>query len=188
MIGAITAGLFSTGAAASGGTSYESIATYTATTTTASFTFSSIPSTFKHLQVRAMGRTNRANVEDGLYIQLNGDTAGNYNAHILYGTGATAGSALATTTTDTKIESYGMPGNNATASIFGVAVLDILDYTNTNKYTVTRSLTGDDRNGSGWIELNSGLWRNTAAVNEIKIFAIGSWLQYSSFALYGIKG
>ncbi len=187
MIGAITAGLYGTGVPPVTN-SYESIATYTATSTTSSFTFSSIPQTYKHLQLRAIGRTSRANVEDGLYIRLNGDTGGNYNAHILRGNGTNASSFLATTTTDSKIESYGMPGNSATSGIYGAAVLDLLDYTDTNKKKVTRMLTGDDRNGSGWIELNSGLWMSTAAVTSITVFAIGSWLVDSQFALYGIKG
>jgi hypothetical protein len=153
----------------------------------ASVTLSGIPTGYKHLQLRVIGRTNRANVEDGLYIRFNGDTSGSYNAHVLRGNGTNASSFLATTTTDTKIESYGMPGNSATSGIFGAAVMDLLDYTDTNKKKVTRMLTGDDRNGSGWIELNSGLWNNTSAVTSITLFAIGSWLEYSQFALYGVK-
>jgi hypothetical protein len=79
---------------------------------------------------------------------------------------------------------------STSANIFTVAVIDILDYSNTNKYTTIRTLQGYDSNGSGNIRFNSGLWMNTAGVTDIKIFPDGaaSFVQYSHFALYGIKG
>jgi hypothetical protein len=68
-------------------------------------------------------------------------------------------------------------------------VIDILDYANVNKYTTIRVLGGADLNGSGAINLVSGLWMNTAAVTSFLISAdSGNLAQYSSFALYGIKG
>ncbi len=169
---------------------YDSIATVTVGGAgAATIDFTSIPSTYKHLQIRGIGRTARAAVDDGLYIRFNSDSGGNYVAHSLVGNGTTASSFLATSVTDTEIETYWMPGNNASASIFGTAVMDILDYADTNKYTVLRSLGGNDRNGSGYLGLASGLWKNTAAVTSITLIAGNStWLQYSSFALYGIKG
>lgn len=83
-----------------------------------------------------------------------------------------------------------MPGSTATASVFGVGVMDILDYTNTNKYTTTRILGGADINGTGRTVLGSGLWMNTAAVSTLTIITdnASTFSQYSSFALYGIKG
>jgi hypothetical protein len=64
-----------------------------------------------------------------------------------------------------------------------------LDYTNTNKNKTARSLWGYDANGSGYVGLYSGLWRNTSAINRIDyVPASGTFPQYSSFALYGIKG
>jgi hypothetical protein len=82
------------------------------------------------------------------------------------------------------------PGASSTASIFGVAVCDILDYTNTNKYKTVRSLSGHDQNGSGYVTLMSGSWRNTAAITSITILRDSggaNLTQYSQFALYGIK-
>jgi hypothetical protein len=77
----------------------------------------------------------------------------------------------------------------ADTNIFGTAVFDLLDYTNTSKYKTTRSLTGHDKNGSGLIVLYSGLWLNTAAVTSITVLPnTGNFNQYTSAALYGIKG
>lgn len=171
-------------------TSFESIATVTVGAGgSSSISFSSIPSTYKHLQVRYLSRDNRAaGNNDGLRIQLNSDTATNYATHELYGDGASAGASANATV------SYMRAGTNAVdntaASIFGAGVLDILDYQNTNKYKTIRSLSGVDSNGAGTITLTSGLWQNTNAVSTVLIYPQNGTLinQYSSFALYGIKG
>jgi hypothetical protein len=48
---------------------------------------------------------------------------------------------------------------------------------------------GFDANGSGYVSLGSGLWMNTAAVTSIKLSPYsGTFVQYTQFALYGIKG
>lgn len=180
--------LGSSGAVAGG--DYESIATVTigsggATT----ITFSSIPSTYKHLQIRAIGRfDNAANINRSGSIRFNGDTGSNYYTHILAGDGT---SVYADASANTFMFPYSMPDDSTTANVFGVAIFDILDYANTSKNTTVRSLSGTDTNSSvGIVRLNSGLWNNTAAVNSISFssnnFTIG-YKQYSHFALYGIK-
>jgi hypothetical protein len=64
-----------------------------------------------------------------------------------------------------------------------------LDYTNTNKNKVYRTLGGFDANGSGEQGLFSGLWMSTSAITSIDLITnSGSWTSSSSFALYGIKG
>lgn len=167
-------------------TAYESIATTTLSSTTDSVTFSSIPATFTHLQLRYIARTNRTELDDGFTLQFNGDTtAANYKYHYLGGNGTSTYGG-----NDPEIAVPYVAAANATASVFGVGICDILDYQNTNKYTTVKILGGHDRNGGGWVGLNSGLWRNTAAVTSIKIQtnALGDFVQYSQFALYGIKG
>lgn len=168
---------------------YESIATTTVGGGgVADITFSSIPSTYKHLQIRFIARTTRAFAGDLLALQFNGDTASNYAFHLLTGNGASA-SAGATTST-TNIVAGRLSGATANANTFGTGVIDILDYANSNKYRTTRSLTGQDNNGSGFITLYSGLYQSATAVNSIRFFSslgANDFVQYSSFALYGIK-
>jgi hypothetical protein len=172
------------------GKDYDSIATVTVGAGgTASITFSSIPATYKHLQVRLFGRGTNADANIDGFCWLNSDeTQSNYANHYLRGNGATAsagGSAASTTPTAFSINSGG-----SAASMFGVAIIDILDYTNTNKYTTIRSLTGEDENGGGNIFLRSALWMNTSAVTTIKLIgqATNNFAQYSHAALYGIRG
>jgi hypothetical protein len=171
--------------------SYESIATYALGTTTASVTFSSIPSTYKHLQIRYMARQNVTGADRGaMEMQFNSDTGANYSYHLLFGDGSSA-SALAYTSTDSIYTGLSDITTASTASnIFGVGVIDILDYQNTNKYKTTRSLSGQDQNStSGRIFFTSGNWRSTSAINTITLYPeAGSFVQYSHLALYGIRG
>jgi hypothetical protein len=161
-------------------TDYESIQTITVGSGgQASVTFSSIPSTYTHLQIRAIARTSSAGYGR---LRFNGDTGSNYNRHAVYGTGSAAASTAAS-----DAGYWGDIPN--TASMFQGTVIDILDYTNTNKNTTVRCLTGYDTNGAGVIQLWSSLWRNTAAVTSVTLddFFASNLQEYSSFALYGIK-
>ena len=170
--------------------SYESIATTTLTGTQATITLGSIPSTYKHLQVRILARSNRAVTLDSAFIYLNADStapSGNYNAHSLTGDGSAASASY---DSGNFLAVQVVPGASATANIFGGFVFDLLDYTNTNKYKVSRSLGGSDLNGSGQVRLCSGLWRSTAAVSSLTLTTNGggSFIAGTQIALYGIKG
>ena len=173
------AAIHGTGVAASTN-SYESIATTTVGGGGSStITFSSIPSTYKHLQIRCAVLTTAG----GINIQYNSDTGSNYTYHQLYGLGSS--NALANAGTSQTSGYIGF--NNAAGSNPTAIVCNILDYQNTNKYTTHRSLAGTETNSTdGTLTFFSGLWLNTAAVSTIDIK--GTFSQYSSFALYGIKG
>jgi hypothetical protein len=166
--------------------SYESIATVTVGAGGASAaTFSSIPSTYQHLQIRWSGRSSGTNIN--AILNVNGDTTSSANWHLLYGTG----SAAATYTISTQYISLGgTTVSTDAANIFATGVTDILDYANTNKNKTVRSTNGLDTNGGGYIYgLVSGQWVNTAAITSLTIApGAGNWAQYSSFALYGIRG
>lgn len=176
--------------------SYESIATVTAGAGgLGSVSFTSIPSTYTHLQLRITARSTNASA-NGIVtgLRFNGDTASNYSLHYLsaYQGAATAVEAGAIANASQMYAAVFAADGNA-ASIFSGAVIDILDYKNTNKNKTIRSITGYDINGStsGYSSstLYSGNWRSTSAVTSIDLVmaAAGNYAQYSSFALYGIK-
>jgi len=186
MIGNIIAASLDIAAAVSTN-SYESIATYNLATTTASVTFSSISSSYTHLQVRAIAKssTTGTSVND-MWIRFNGDTGSNYAWHYLMGVGSTVLAGSGATQTKCLVPN---PAPYVGNTPFGTIVMDVLDYGNTNKYKTARSLAGADLNGTGWVSLSSGLWMNTAAITSITLLpGADSFVQYSSFALYGIKG
>lgn len=173
------------------GNSYESIQTYTVGSGGSStITFSSIPSTYKHLQLRCLVKTDRTSSNlSSTPITFNGDTANNYAVHNIEGNG-TAASASAGTS-QPAIDVGRVSGNLSSTNVFGVEIIDILDYANTNKYKTVRMLNGFDNNGSGVIAFNSGLWQSTSAITSITFgtpYSATVYMQYSSFALYGIRG
>jgi hypothetical protein len=176
-------------AAAADPGAYVPIATTTVPSAgAATVTFSSIPSTYTHLQIRYTGRTARPVNGDSLILRFNGDTGSNYAYHALYGDGSSP-AAFGGSSLTSIIFGY-VPGSSAASNIMGVGVIDILDYANTSKNKTSRSLIGEDFNGFGDVALFSGLWINTAAVNSITISGAtaANFTQYSSFTLYGIKG
>ena len=184
----VISGLLSGGAAAGGGTSYESIATVTVGSGgSSSISFSSIPSTFKHLQVRGIMRDTRATNPDSLLLTFNSDSSTNYSYHYLNGDGSIVDANAGTSANYIFLSRFA--GANQTANAFGAIVIDVLEYANTNIYKTTRSIGGYDANGVGAIKLDSGNWRSTSAITSLTLTpANTSFVQYSSFALYGIKG
>ena len=185
MIGALVAGITGSGGASL--SSFESIATTTLTGTQTGITISSIPSTFKHLQIRVMAGSSYASAGyDLMQLRFNNDSATNYADHNLTGDGATA--TAGGQVTRTFIETIGFLVRTGTsANIFGVSVIDILDYASTSKYKTVRALGGEDRNGSGNIRIGSGLWLSTNAINRIDFCHGESLKTGTTIALYGIK-
>lgn len=160
------------------GNSFESIATATVGAGgTASVSFTSIPQTYKHLQIRAFLKADSTG--RGSITINNGNFA---IVHQLFSDGSGAGSSPAST--------FNWPLNfSATANIFGANIIDLLDYTSTNKTKTFKNLAGVDYNGSGSIFLMSSLDLSTTATNTITLTpSTGNWSQYTHVALYGIKG
>jgi len=114
------------------------------------------------------------------------DTTSTMWGHYLMGDGATA---TAGSRSSTNVELVEVTAATATASIFGVAVIDLLNYSSTTKNKTFRSLTGFDRNGAGEVRLMSGSYTaNTSALNTIRFYsAFANIAEFSSFALYGVK-
>lgn len=171
-------------------TSFESIATVTVGSSgAANIEFTSIPGTYKHLQLRLILRSTDAGGNAGPIMRINDDTAGNYSYHILEGNGA---SPSAVASTNASFLTFGnCPAGGTTTGTFGAFIIDILDYADTNKFKTTRSLFGYDYNAGnyGLVDFASGNWRSTSAVTSLKftMFTSSNFAQYSHAALYGIK-
>jgi hypothetical protein len=144
--------------------------------------FSSIPQTFTHLQLRIFAQPYFASVTDGpISLRFNSDSGANYTRHAVAGNGTSAFSYGTTGNTGAPIDRFRFAPSG---SVFTPAIVDILDYTNTSKNTTVRSIGGYDNNGDGDIRFCSSLWLNTAAIISI---AIPETLnQFSRIDLYGI--
>ena len=176
--------------ASSGGgipNSYESIATVNVTSAVSSITFSSIPATYQHLQIRFLARGTAS--LDNIYgaLTFNGVGGTSYAAHDIDGDGSAVYSQAFISRGDAVINFIN--GAYRTSGVVTAGVMDILDYANTNKNKTIRHLVGYDNNGSGTMTLQSSLFANTSAISSATITASsGNFAQYSQFALYGIKG
>ena len=178
---------FTSGAPAVG--DFESIQTYTVGTGGSStISFTSIPATYTHLQIRAIARGSFATTSSNARVVLNSDTTyGNYYYHGISGNGSAA-SAGSYDGSAGNILSWSNISNSGTASVFNGVIMDILDYANTSKFKTLRTLFGFDGNGSGFVGLTSNLYRSTSAITSLTIDNWdGGWTQYSSFALYGVN-
>lgn len=173
---------------------FESIATsVVGSGGTSSVTFSSIPSTYTHLQIRAIVRTNAApGTDTNTYCTMrvgNGsvDSGANYAHHDFYGDGSTTGTVAVTSQTTMYLQRVATA--NAGTGVFAPLIMDFWDYKNTNKYKTMRMLGATEANGTGRIYFSSNLWMSTSAINIITIYPDPGTLisQYSHFALYGIE-
>jgi hypothetical protein len=174
--------------------SYESIATVTVGSPVATVSFSSIPATYTHLQVRLIAKSTETlyDQSDAINFYFNADTTyTNYRSHWLRGDGSSA------TSSQIQLAGYNIytgtiaSGHSSQTSMFGAQIIDILDYANTNKYKTVRTLGGDDLNSAnGIIGFHSGLWMSTSAITGLtfNVTNASNFAQYSQFALYGIKG
>jgi hypothetical protein len=176
----------SSGVSAAAG-DYESIASVTLGSATSAIDFNSIPQTYKHLQIRFMLRSTASS--NDFSIGMNGSfSITNSSSHSLVGNGS---SASAGAWTSQGFLSPVNPVNLVSAfpsGSIGAGVIDILDYADTNKTKTVRALWGSDQNGAGFVSLFSGSFNTTSAMTSINFFNGFNWAQYSSFALYGIKG
>jgi hypothetical protein len=168
---------------------YFPLGEFTLASGQATIDFTNIPQTFTHLQIRLLGRNVRASsVTDFVRMRFNNDSGSNYyQEHALVGNGSSATSIASGSGNSVLLNP--IAASTAGANIFAVSVIDILDYTSTNKNKTVRYLMGFDNNGSGEIRIGSGLWFNStiAGVNRITLTpAFGDWVQHSSFSLYGV--
>jgi hypothetical protein len=163
----------------------------------ATITFSSIPQTYTHLQIRCTARSSYSYSVDDAYMQFNGDTGNNYGNSNWYGAAPFNSTININQNVTTDNINWAQAGGMGTTAVgqWGLAVIDILDYTSTSKkksIRVTSGMSTDLQPLSGIggrVGNATGLWNNTNAINEIKLYASAGrpFNRYSVFSLYGIK-
>jgi len=180
---------FGISAAASDGVMFPLQVVTVGGTAVSSISFTNIPSTYKHLQLRGIYRdTWTVSGVGEFYVFPNNDTSSSYSDHWIQGNGSSASAFGYGSRNDGMFLGMGVRGGSL-SSAFGVFVIDILDYANTNKYKTARSISGADTNGGGEARVQSASWQKTTAISSLVITPNGyGFAQYSNFALYGIKG
>lgn len=159
---------------------YEPIATTTLGSAASSITFSSIASTWTDLRVVFVGTSSTANA---CRIQFNSDTATNYSYTDLIGDGASATSSRSSNTTYITMT----PASALSTTISSLLTMDIFSYAGST-YKTALINASEDRNGSGGVGNQVGLWRSTSAINSILIYASsGNFATGTTATIYGIK-
>jgi len=138
--------------------------------------FTSIPSTYKHLQIRGFVADNATN-SNFEYI-FNGSAG--IKAHRLMSDGAAA--------TSDYYNSAVLYAQRTDTGQF-VFITDLLDYTSTAINKTVRTLAGGDNNGAGRVGLWSGFINSTSAITSLSItLSASNFPQYSKISLYGYTG
>lgn len=173
---------------------FESITTLTASSgTVASFDFTSIPSTYKHLQLRGIVRATDGN--DMPWVRINNSsTSSDYMWHNLVGNGQSLSAGNGVGQGDTYFRFRPMANTNSPANSYAGFVMDILDYANTSKIKAikirgghTHNLLHGTQSNPAFIGISSGAYFQTSAINRITFITSANYAQYSSIALYGIR-
>jgi hypothetical protein len=169
------------------------IATQAVTTTGVTvLTFSNIPQTYKHLQLRGYSRSANSAISDSIYLgNFKGDSVNSNCAyHYMYATGGGVG--VGAYTSQTYVVAGFIPAANTTSGIFGASVTDILDYTNVNKNKTIKSISGWDDNssqsGQPYVNMHSGvsLYLGTSPMTSLSIYVNNSFAVGTRYDLYGI--
>ena len=157
---------------------YEPIATTTLGSAASSITFSSIPGTYTDLRVVLVATTT---VADAIFLRYNGDSGTNYSRTVLQGDGSTASSSR-----QTSENLIYLTRTNLDTTLPQLFEIDVFSYAgSTNKTCLVAS--SQDKNGSGVVVREVGLWRNTAAITEVSLSSFSSTFKIGTTAtLYGI--
>ncbi len=166
---------------------FELISSFTVSTPANSITLSSIPATYTDLVLEMSLRTDRADTGDNVGLQFNSVTSG-YSDRRLYGYGTGVGS-------DTGSSSFLRVGRidaaNNTASTFSNGSLYIPNYAGSTYKSVSFDSVMENNASGSYVELEAGLWSNTAAITSIKVYLVDSgalnFVANSTVYLYGVK-
>lgn len=141
-----------------------------------------IPQTYTDLKLVVSLRDT--DTPASFYVRPNASTS-NLSLVRLMADGTTITSA-----TDTTIRVFGLNDSTTTASTFSNAELYFPNYTSSNYKSVSiDAVTNPNSSTSIFKNFVAGLWSNTAAITSIDIVCetVGTFAQYSTFYLYGIK-
>jgi hypothetical protein len=154
----------------------------------ATFDFTSIPATFRHLLLEIYCRGDAAAAAANVLLRFNNDSAANYDYQLLQASAGSASGVEAFAQTSTYLGNA--PAANAPANVFGNTRADIPYYANsTNQKSVTSqsALKTGTTTGTLFSYCPAGFWRSTAAINRITLLlSSGNFVSGSVATLYGL--
>ena len=149
------------------------------------FSFTSIPSTYTDLIIKLTLRDTASADFWGYNVYFNNSLATNYSVRRLVGTGSSVGSD--SLSSQTTLIPYAANGGSSTSNTFANNEIYIPNYTSSNAKSVSLDGVSENNATSAVSGLVAGLWSLTSAITQIDISASGTFAQYSTAYLYGIK-
>lgn len=160
------------------GSTYEPLATVTASGVTTFLVMSSIPSTYTDLVL--VGIFPKTGAGSSRLTVNNDSSSGLYSQTVLYANGTSVGSGYETN----QSRIYLMDYLSASTSNANMSITHFMNYSNTTTFKSFVERSGVADKG---ISMSVGLWRNTSAINRIDISDGSNFSAGTRFTLYGIK-
>lgn len=165
---------------------FKAIATTTVGSSGAStIDFTSIPSTYNDLQLFLSAR----GTSTALYarITINNSSSAIYSLKTVYGEG-NATYASQSDANGTYFDRFLMDSSAYTASTFSNGYIYIPDYAGSNAKSMLFDSVDENNASVAPMYLVGAVWNSTSAINQITLTPnTGSFAQYSTATLYGIK-
>jgi hypothetical protein len=152
----------------------------------ASVIFSTIPQGYTDLKVVMSAKTSDANTGTIANIKFNSNTS-SYSSRFLQGRGDSNSSSTGSTSAG---DVGRIPGVNSpvTDNIYSNTEISILNYSSNNFKAYSSDAISEANQTIAYATMTAGLWSNTEPITSITFTpSAGSFAQYSTFTLYGIK-
>lgn len=157
---------------------YVSLANITLSANAASVTFSSINQTYRHLVL--VGIVTYDPGAGPMFMRVNGSASGIYQSVSMTGDGASPGSQVTGLVTALSLAA----NTNILGSTPANVVLDILDYTQTNKH---KPVLCRINRPSFTVVATAGRIGSTDAITSFNLFSNSVFTTGTTFALYGVS-
>lgn len=164
---------------------YTLISSNVLTSSAASVTFSSIPSTYTDLVIKASTRLDSGAIATALYLTFNAVSA-NYSLTRIQGNGSAASSGR--DSAQAVWFGYASNGTGTGANTFSNVEWYLPNYAGSNAKVASLIIAAEDNNTTAYTNAEALLNSSTAAITSLSLSSASSnFVSGSSFYLYGIK-
>lgn len=144
------------------------------------------------MELRGLCRFDNNGISQLFGIRFNDDSGNNYDYQILRGEAHIGSVTGAGSTNQSYVPYPHATAATATSGMFGVFILRIFDYADTNKYTNMITLSGfptNDPSQEQQLHITGSVWKNTSAVTKVSMICISGQLAVANTraSLYGIR-
>ena len=165
----------------------------TASGSTSSVTFSSIPQNYDHLEIWYYAKSQRSPIYDNLSFRANGVSSSGSHPYVNVQCDVrTSGPFGGTDFAGTAVSMGGIPGNSA-SNYYGAGITRIMNYSDTTRKKAVVAYGGyaglnDGSTEQGLVYPITGLINTNSAITSLNIFGATTLLGNTRISLFGVKG